>query len=116
MATSLVWVTLERRASIAAPVPRPPQPTRATWVGLLLAAKTLGAARPTSALAAATWPTRLPKSRRERPVVGRLFMRLSLEKRFVVMRLTVCARGHPARAVDSMYYGDGGVFGSVCRG
>ena len=59
---AVAWST---RALAAAPVPRPPQPTRATWIVLSSAAWTAGTATPARAEAAATWPVVLRKSRRD---------------------------------------------------
>src|SRR5690242_7238351 len=49
MATSLIGPLLVLRASFAAPVPRPPQPTSATWIVLSSAAWTEGIATPARA-------------------------------------------------------------------
>ena len=65
MATSLIGPLLVARALAAAPVPRPPQPTRATWIVLSSPAWTDGTATPARAEAAATWPVVLRKSRRD---------------------------------------------------
>src|SRR5947209_5297185 len=66
MATRRGLAPLDLRASPAAPVPRPPQPTRATWMVESPAAWTAGTAMPASAEATATWVARLPRVRRER--------------------------------------------------
>src|SRR5262249_39710211 len=56
MATSLTGPWVVERALPAAPVPRPPQPTRATWIVLFSAAWTDGIATPASAEPAAARP------------------------------------------------------------
>src|SRR2546421_4769296 len=61
MATSLIGPCWVERASPAAPVPRPPQPTRATRIVLSSAAWTDGTATPARADAPATWPVVLRK-------------------------------------------------------
>src|SRR5271170_7725406 len=65
MATSLIGPCLVLRASAAAPVPRPPQPTKATWIVLFSAACTAGITTPDRAEAVATVPVVLRKSRRD---------------------------------------------------
>src|ERR1043166_8858357 len=52
-------------ALAAAPLPRPPQPTRATWTVLLPAAWTCGIATPARAETAAIRPVFFKNSRRE---------------------------------------------------
>ena len=64
MATSLIGPFLTLRASAAAPVPRPPQPTRATRIVLSSAAWTHGAVAETIVVAAANRPVCLKNSRR----------------------------------------------------
>src|SRR4051794_7123532 len=64
MATSLIGPCFVARALAAAPVPRPPQPTRATRIVLSSAAWTAGTTTPERAEAAATVPPVLRKSRR----------------------------------------------------
>src|SRR5258705_4276213 len=65
MATSLIGpALLVASAFEAAPVPRPPQPTSATWIVLLPAAWTWGMATPARAEAAAMRPVVLINSRR----------------------------------------------------
>ena len=65
MATSLIGPCLVSSALAAAPVPRPPQPTRATWIVLFSAACTEGIVTPARAEAVATVPVVLRKSRRD---------------------------------------------------
>src|SRR6266536_5036299 len=65
MATSLIGPFLTESASPTAPVPRPPQPTSATWMVLFSAAWTWGMATPAKADAAAILPVFLMNSRRE---------------------------------------------------
>src|SRR6266850_15255 len=65
MATSLIGPFLTESASPAAPVPRPPQPTSATWMVLFSAAWTWGMATPARADTAAILPVFLMNSRRE---------------------------------------------------
>src|SRR5436189_5687025 len=65
MATSLIGPFLTESASPTAPVPRPPQPTSATWMVLFSAAWTWGMATPARADAAANLPVLLINSRRE---------------------------------------------------
>src|SRR5258708_36960847 len=77
MATRRGLAPLDLRASPAAPVPRPPQPTRAIWMVESAAAWTVGMAMPARAETAAIWPTRLPSSRRERLLA--LLLLLSVE-------------------------------------
>src|SRR5262249_35920624 len=72
MATSLVGPALTARALAAAPVPRPPQPTRATWRVLLSAPGTRGMVTPARTEAAATPPDILSRSRRVRLLGGGL--------------------------------------------
>src|SRR5579883_139626 len=67
MATSLVGPFLEDMASPAAPVPRPPQPTRASWIVLLSPAWTCGSTIPARAEAATTVPDCRIRSRRDGP-------------------------------------------------
>ena len=64
MATSLVPESAVRACS-AAPVPRPPQPTRPTLIVLLPAAWTRGTVKPVEALAATAAVEPFRKSRRE---------------------------------------------------
>src|SRR3954465_12332367 len=66
MATSLIgpWFLVARALS-AAPVPRPPQPTSATWIVLSSPAWTAGTATPARAEVAATAPVVFRKSRRD---------------------------------------------------
>src|SRR5438874_13748104 len=68
MATSLVGPFGVERAFPAAPVPRPPQPTRATWIVLFSPAWTCGSATPARADAIATCPDCFIISRRDRPL------------------------------------------------
>src|SRR5437879_1132636 len=68
MATSRVGPLVVDRASPMAPVPRPPQPTRASWMVLFSAAWTLGIRTPARADAAAIWPDVFSISRRDRPL------------------------------------------------
>src|SRR4051812_4656838 len=69
MATSFVGPLFVDNAFSAAPVPRPPQPTRARRMVLSSAAYTCcGIAIPAKALAAASRPAPSRTSRRERPV------------------------------------------------
>ena len=70
MATSLMGPLLVDSALAAAPVPRPPQPTRATWIRSLPAAWTEGMATLARADAAARRPVFCNNSRREE--TGRL--------------------------------------------
>src|SRR5437588_6091522 len=56
---------LVERALPAAPPPRPPQPTKATWTVLFPAAWTCGMATPANAETAANRPVFLRNSRRE---------------------------------------------------
>ena len=56
MATSLIGPFLTDRALAAAPVPRPPQPIRATWIVLFSAAWTCGITPAARAEAAAIRP------------------------------------------------------------
>src|SRR3954452_21788981 len=66
MATSLMGpLWLVESAFVAAPVPRPPQPTRATWTVSVPAAWTEGMAMLASADAAASRPVFWNNSRRE---------------------------------------------------
>src|SRR5579864_8062619 len=74
MAINLGRTPLARRASPAAPVPRPPHPTSTIWMVEFSAACTDGIATPASAETAAACPTRLPNSRREIGVFSREFM------------------------------------------
>src|SRR5262245_53545959 len=67
MATSRVLPLGMARALVAAPVPRPPQPTKATWTVLFSPACTCGKVTPASAEAVATWPDFWISSRRDRP-------------------------------------------------
>src|SRR4051812_8638865 len=71
-------MTLLCSASPAAPVPRPPHPTSATWIVESPAACTYGTATPASADAAAICPTRLPRSRLDRWLFSFEFMRFLL--------------------------------------
>src|SRR5207248_1469951 len=68
------------RASPAAPVPRPPQPTRATRIVLSSAAWTAGTATPAKAEAVATWPVVFKKSRRDAPSLGSVMMSAPWER------------------------------------
>src|SRR3954471_8438879 len=70
MATSLMGPLVVCRALAAAPVPRPPQPTRATRIVLFSPAWTSGTAVCEKAVAAATMPPVFRKSRREGEVWG----------------------------------------------
>src|SRR3984957_20140346 len=65
MATSLMGPLLVDSALTAAPVPRPPQPTRATWIRSVPAAWTEGMATLARADAAARRPVFWNNSRRE---------------------------------------------------
>src|SRR5439155_8007897 len=65
MATSLIGPFLTDRAFSPAPVPRPPQPIRATWMVLLSAACTCGTASPARAEATAAWLDFAINSRRD---------------------------------------------------
>src|SRR5437660_7245417 len=65
MATSLSGPFFAVKALSAAPPPRPPQPTRATWMVSEPAAWTCGMETPARAETAATLPVVLRKSRRE---------------------------------------------------
>ena len=68
MATSLTGPSLlVEKALPAAPVPRPPQPTSASWRVSVPAACTWGRVMPASAEMAATRPLVLMNSRREEP-------------------------------------------------
>src|SRR5207244_11898808 len=80
MATSLIGPCLVERASPAAPVPLPPQPTRATRIVLSSAAWTAGTATPAKAEAVATWPVVFKKSRRDAPSFGSVMDVNSLER------------------------------------
>src|SRR5579883_2321745 len=86
MATSWVGPFLEDMASPAAPVPRPPQPTRASRMVLLSPAWTWGRTTPARADAATTLPDWRIRSRRDRPSGVGWFMRilLSWESAWVV--------------------------------
>jgi hypothetical protein len=79
MATSLALPNLARSASPAAPVPRPPHPTSASWIVESPAAWTVGTATPASAEAAAIWPTRLPNWRRDMRAFSLMFMTFSFK-------------------------------------
>src|SRR4051794_22458847 len=70
IATSLIGPLRVASALAAAPVPRPPQPTRATWIVLSSAAWTEGITTPERAEAAATWPVVFKKSRRDGAGLG----------------------------------------------
>ena len=73
---------LQRNACPGHAVPRPPQPTSATWmIESPTAAWTFGIASPAMAETAATWPARLPSSRREIPVFSLEFIKGSFAKR-----------------------------------
>src|ERR1041385_228839 len=72
MATSFTGPPVELSALSAAPVPRPPQPIKATWMRLLPAAWTRGKVTPARAEAAAIVPVVLIKSRREVRELGEL--------------------------------------------
>src|SRR5438067_10599172 len=75
MATSLIgplWVV--PRAFMAAPLPRPPQPTSATWISSLPAAWTAGTFVPVNADIAARPPVALRNCRREVSGVPLRFM------------------------------------------
>src|ERR1700675_136977 len=78
MATRRVGPLGLERALAAAPVPRPPQPTRATWMVVLSPAWTCGITTLAQADATATWPGFLINSRRGRPVSVRLLTRCLL--------------------------------------
>src|SRR5207244_7486239 len=80
MATSLIGPCLVERASPAATVPRPPQPTRATRMVLSSAAWTAGTATPARAEAVATWLVVFKKSRRDAPGFGSIMDVGSLER------------------------------------
>src|SRR5262245_35412441 len=67
MATSLVGAPLTDKALPAAPVPRPPQPTRATRMVESSPAWTCGTATPVRAVAAAAAPVVWMRARRDRP-------------------------------------------------
>src|SRR4051794_14333977 len=70
MATSLIGPLLVDRALAAAPVPRPPQPIRASLIVLSSPACTCGTATPASAETAATRPVSLRNARRDVPPFG----------------------------------------------
>src|SRR6266516_3190719 len=87
MATSLIGPFLTESASPTAPVPRPPQPTSATWMVLFSAAWTWGMATPARADAAAILPVFLMNSRREVReswvwFIGDIFLTLSDDCQF----------------------------------
>ena len=65
MATSLTGPFLTDMASAAAPVPRPPQPIKATRIVLSSAAWTCGTTTPANAVAAAILPVFFRNSRRD---------------------------------------------------
>src|SRR5689334_8146510 len=67
MATSWVGPLRADRALTAAPVPRPPQPTRAMRIVLFSAACTFGTLMPANADTAATVPDFFMTSRRDMP-------------------------------------------------
>src|SRR5207302_849224 len=81
MATRRVGPPRVFRALAAAPVPRPPQPTRAKRMVLSSPACTSGTLTPASADAAATLEVVLIMSRRDRPLVFLLLMKCSLRLR-----------------------------------
>src|SRR5688572_10422391 len=68
MATSLIGPPLVLSALPVAPVPRPPQPTSATFTVWLSAACTCGRATPASADAAANLPLVFKNSRRDETI------------------------------------------------
>src|SRR5438132_11030904 len=74
MATSLIGPPLVERALAAAPVPRPPQPTRATWMVFHSPACTSGRTTPARADAAAILPDCFIISRRDGPLLPVLLM------------------------------------------
>src|SRR5437660_4886580 len=75
MATSLIGpILLVPMAFIAAPLPRPPQPTSATWISSLPAAWTAGTVAPVNADIAARPPVALRNCRREVRGVSLRFM------------------------------------------
>src|SRR5947209_18763611 len=79
MATSLIGPSLTERAFAAAPVPRPPQPTRATWMVLFSPAYTDGIAMPARADSTVMAPDCFIISRRDKPLfVGLLTTELPL--------------------------------------
>ena len=80
MATSLTGPCLTDMALAAAPVPRPPQPIRATWIVLSSAAWTRGTAMPASAEAAATRPVFFRNSRRDVLLFGFRSWRISFQQ------------------------------------
>src|SRR5512137_2589216 len=65
MATSLTGPRLTSKAFAAAPDPRPPQPTRATWIVLFSPAYMRGAMVAATADTAASRPVSLRNSRRD---------------------------------------------------
>ncbi len=74
MATSLIGPCVVDRALPAAPVPRPPQPTRATRIVLSSAAWTDGTATPARADAVATAPVVSRNCRRDAFGFGSVMM------------------------------------------
>ena len=76
MATSLIGPFWTDSALSAAPVPRPPQPTSASWIVLSSAGMDLGTTIAAKAVAAATRPVFFKNSRRER-VLGVAWLMVS---------------------------------------
>src|SRR5438094_169280 len=68
IATSLVGPLWVDRALLAAPVPLPPQPTRASWMVLFSPAWTCDSVMPARADATAIRPDSFITSRRDRPL------------------------------------------------
>src|SRR5439155_4247143 len=103
MATSSIGPFLTERASPTAPVPRPPQPTNATWMVLFSAAWTWGIATPARADAAAILPVFLMNSRREEReswfwFIGDMFLTLRDRCQFKNrIHTALCAARHGPR-------------------